>query len=509
MTPPTIRTIPRISNPAPLEIPLRALLSRLRAGKLTILSGEGTHYSIYSLLALKLCYRLQLSLASRWRLQSSPAAHAFKRCCSWLIQLVPTGNSDAEDWKRVIAAEISTDTRSGRPIEQDVRSMIPASSMPDATPGIAMVCYSLGAGGAEQQMVRLCRRLVESGESVIVHAEDLEGRNGFFAEDLRAGGITVRRIDLSRRAEGQLPRIDVTHYCRTRALLTEFRESRPQIVHAWMDQMGASAAFAAVLAGVERVIIDCRSLAPTHFSNRGLTSIRAIYRALSSLPNVVFVNNSHAGAADYRRWLDLPALPIRVIRNAVSNSDLIRRDTDPQGLTVGGIMRLTDEKVPHRFVDIAAACIDSDPRCRFIICGDGPLRDSLVRRIAREGLSEKIECLGEVRDVMPVLAQLDVLLITSRVEGTPNSLLEAQVAGIPVVAPAVGGIPECISPANHPFLFGEDESPQDIAIKIHQARGLSLEALEASRQFTLETFDGGQQTSAYRRIYHGSLSTNP
>lgn len=88
--------------------------------------------------------------------------------------------------------------------------------------------------------------------------------------------------------------------------------------------------------------------------------------------------------------------------------------------------------------------VDSGSSARFIIVGDGGLRDSLRDYASQLGIAERVHFLGWRKDMVPVYAALDLLALTSDNEGTPVAVIEAMAAGVPVVATAVGGVPDVV-----------------------------------------------------------------
>src|SRR5262249_57446870 len=82
------------------------------------------------------------------------------------------------------------------------------------------------------------------------------------------------------------------------------------------------------------------------------------------------------------------------------------------------------------------------PDVYFVLAGYGEMADHVAGKIRQLGLAERFRLAGPTKDVGEIYAALDVFLMTSRFEGTPNTLIEAQAAGIPIVAPLVGGIGE-------------------------------------------------------------------
>ena len=101
---------------------------------------------------------------------------------------------------------------------------------------------------------------------------------------------------------------------------------------------------------------------------------------------------------------------------------------------IGVIGALSEEKRPLLAI---AAVLEVDGACA-LIAGDGPLRSEVEAAAAAS--SGRAKVLGSIIDVLPVLHAIDVLLITSRTEGMPGSLIEAQLCGVPVVSTEVGAI---------------------------------------------------------------------
>jgi glycosyltransferase involved in cell wall biosynthesis len=81
---------------------------------------------------------------------------------------------------------------------------------------------------------------------------------------------------------------------------------------------------------------------------------------------------------------------------------------------------------------------------KLLIVGDGPERGRLAATVHAFGLSERVIFTGEVTNVQPYYAAADVFVLPSHSEGSPYVLLEAMAAGVPVVATAVGGVPEMV-----------------------------------------------------------------
>lgn len=111
-------------------------------------------------------------------------------------------------------------------------------------------------------------------------------------------------------------------------------------------------------------------------------------------------------------------------------------------IVVGTVGNLTAKK-DHRTLLAAFAALDL-PTADLVLVGTGPLRDELVEEARRLGLVDQIHLLGMRDDVYDLLAGFDVFVMSSRFEGLPIALLEAMSAQLPVVATAVGGVPEVV-----------------------------------------------------------------
>ena len=152
---------------------------------------------------------------------------------------------------------------------------------------------------------------------------------------------------------------------------------------------------------------------------------------------------------------------------------------------VGNVARLAPQK-DHRTLVAAAALL---PDVDFAIAGEGELRSELER-----SAGESVRFLGARADIPDVLASLDVFAFPSLFEGLCLAVIEAQVAGVPVVATAVGGIKETVVegetgllvPARHPEALASAirrllEHPDEAARLAAEARRRVLERYSEER----------------------------
>jgi glycosyltransferase involved in cell wall biosynthesis len=119
---------------------------------------------------------------------------------------------------------------------------------------------------------------------------------------------------------------------------------------------------------------------------------------------------------------------------------------------VGTVARLVAVKDLGLLLDAVALLRKEAPDLHAVIVGDGPERRRLEYRAMDQGLSERVSFLGQIPGVWSVLPRLDVFVLTSEYEGIPISVLEAMATGVPVVATAVGGLPEAVEDGVTGFL---------------------------------------------------------
>ena len=348
---------------------------------------------------------------------------------------------------------------------------------------LVMVCGSLQPGGAERQLVNAARGLAQRGiRDITVLCAHLAPRQpeayDFFAPELAAAGIVARQICRPSPLYALLPpgllavaaKLPTALVCDAADLWRELVSLRPAVVHAWLDWSNIRAGIAAVLAGVPRIVLSGRNLNPSRFFFHEPV-MRAAYRALLSQPGVVLVNNSLAGARDYADWLGVPAERIGVVYNAVDlptpdrNAALAERrrlGVPDEAPLIGSMFRFSPEKRPLLWVETAAAILAKRTDVIFALYGAGPMGAEIGARVAALGLERRVILPGLSGNALTALGAIDVFLLTSEAEGTPNTAIEAQWAGRPVVACAAGGVAEAFLPGETGILVPRAD-PEAIA----------------------------------------------
>ncbi len=178
-------------------------------------------------------------------------------------------------------------------------------------------------------------------------------------------------------------------------------------------------------------------------------------------------------------------------------------------LLLGTVARLTPEKDHETLLRAFARIVSQHAGARLLIVGDGPLREVLEKRVVELKINESAHFLGSRQDVASILSSLDVFVLASREEGLGIALLEAMAARVPVVATAVGGIPEIVVDGKTGLLVapGDPDGLADavMGLLMDKERGQSFVTEGAKR--VAEQFDVSQMIRAYESLYVRLLSS--
>ncbi|MDO9404315.1 MAG: glycosyltransferase family 4 protein [Polaromonas sp.] len=168
-------------------------------------------------------------------------------------------------------------------------------------------------------------------------------------------------------------------------------------------------------------------------------------------------------------------------------------------LKVGYVGRMADEKNPIGFIELAERLGRLNPALDFEMFGSGPDAALVEGRIARSDMASRLKYHGFVAHSRDALRQLDVLVLPSKFDGRPVTIMEANACGIPVIAAPVGGIPELMSDGVNGFLMSPTETERIHALLSEwQAHPQSLTELKLSaRAHALQHFDRQKMIEAY------------
>ena len=179
-------------------------------------------------------------------------------------------------------------------------------------------------------------------------------------------------------------------------------------------------------------------------------------------------------------------------------------------LQCGYIGRVTQIKRPDRFLDVVSEIKRRGVGLEFFIAGDGELSDKCRERIVREKLPVKL--LGWQNNMEKILAATDIVVLTSDNEGTPLCLIQAGMAGLPVVTTRVGSVPEVVLDSITGIITSlEVQEIADALEKLAESKALRTQMGITARHFTLANFSVGRLVQDHEDLYGELLAerTNP
>jgi len=323
---------------------------------------------------------------------------------------------------------------------------------------VVRVIARLNVGGPARQAILLHAGLRCRGfDTVLVHGTvspdeaDLEdllpaGRDGIVK--VRELGARVRPLD-DLRAFATLVRL-------------VFRE-KPDILHTHTAKAGALGRLAAAVYNLTRARPRrCLVVHTFHghvfegyFGPFGNASVRLAERLLARVTDCVVAISPRQRSALVEQFRVAPGHRVTVVPLGLELDALREVDgTTPAfgqslgfaagSILVGCIGRLVKVKDVATLLDALALASREVPLLRLAVVGDGPEREALERRARMPDLAGRVAFTGWRRDLAAIYQGLDVVALSSRNEGTPVALIEAMAAGRPIVATAVGGVPDIV-----------------------------------------------------------------
>ncbi len=296
-------------------------------------------------------------------------------------------------------------------------------------------------GGTERVVWELATRLPRHRFEVSVWLSDDPGVDEFAAA-LEARELPVRR----------LPEVD-SRWDWKGMLRTwnSLRRPRPQVLHVHHVWPAADRYLAGLagLAGVPHLVVTEHIAGQSHSGPQRALKRRELERA--DAVTVV----CGAVADSLQRDYGVPRARLRVVPNGAdapderAEADAARRWRETLGASlrrplVVSVARLEAQKGHDLFLDALARLAERGLEFTAAIAGDGSLRADLERRAAAASLGGRVRFLGRLEDAGPLLAAADAVVLASRWEGLPLTLLEALARARPVAAARVGGIPDVI-----------------------------------------------------------------
>ena len=367
-----------------------------------------------------------------------------------------------------------------------VLSEVQAASMK-----IAHVVDCMEVGGAETLVSQMCRLQREQGHAPCVYAVASLGPLG---EQMRAEGFSVQ-ANVGWHLSGP-----------SRNFFRVFKETHYDVVHLHNPTPTVYAAMAARMAGVPSIVSTRHNLAAS--------------------PRRLVVELKYALAATCCDWIagvcdattnnmkSIHSIPARKIVRVYNGTDPVSRVPHEQwpaktGFTLVYVGRLEPVKNHVLLLYAVQAALQSMPGLRLWMVGDGSERKMLESLASKLGIASQVIFFGQQLDVAPFFSAADAVIMSSKSEGLPISLLQAFSMGLPAIVTDVGGMAEVVRLARAGFTVPAND-PAEMAAAIlrlasndEERRQFATHAEEAFlSRFTLKTM-----VAAYMDLYLNSPRT--
>jgi glycosyltransferase involved in cell wall biosynthesis len=351
---------------------------------------------------------------------------------------------------------------------------------------IAFLAGTLGQGGAERQLYYILQTLCAIGAEVEVLCLT---KGEFWERPILDLGVPIIWVGAKQSRSARLA-----------AIISQLRKSRSRIIQSHHFYTNPYAA----LAGRALRIRDIGAI-----RNNAIYEVEANGRifgpACLRLPRHLAAN-SLVGKRNAER-LGVPGSRISFLPNVVdANYFLPVCRHDDSKISILNIGRMDSQKNQRLFLSVLARLRKQSPvPVVGLLAGDGPDRGSLECLAREHGLLPgSVEFLGNVNDPLSLYQAADIFLLTSDWEGTPNVVMEAMACGVPVVATAVGGVPDLIENNRNGLLASKGDLGglvcllQDLITDHDKRKRLG----EMARRSSLEKHDLQRLPEILDQFYH-------
>ncbi|MDW8106406.1 MAG: glycosyltransferase [Armatimonadota bacterium] len=293
-----------------------------------------------------------------------------------------------------------------------------------------------------------------------------------------------------------------------------FRQYRPTVVHTHLR--GLTYAYPLLLK--HRIPVRVHTVHSLAWHDRG-TRLQKLVATLAfryRLGRVVPVAIAERVRESIQQVFGYPNAPLIPNGIAVDEFSLpaearwdwrVREGIPKDALVLVHVGRFTQLK-NHEMLIRAFAKLQLPDSAYLLLVGEGELRSQTEQLVRELGIADKVRFLGVRADIPEVLNASDIFVLSSRWEGNPMSVMEAMAAGLPVVATAVGGVPELVEEG----ITGLLVPSEDIAALTQALQRLvddpDLRATMGShaRRIAQERFDARVMTRAYEALYESILA---
>lgn len=343
-------------------------------------------------------------------------------------------------------------------------------------------------GGAQRYVYDLATNLSKTVFDIVVacgpaSAEASSGKEGL-AEMLRKKGIRVIELASSQRDVSASK--DIKTFFEIRKII---EQERPAVIHLNSSKVGGLGALAGRITGTPKIIFSGHGWAFNEDRNLLFKTFILFLHWFTILLCHTTIAVSEKAKKDVD-WLPFVKNKIKVIYNGISDFKTISKEEARKILasrySKRTIIFSISELHKNKGVDMALRALSLLPReikekIIYSVAGNGEEKENLEKLVSELGMANMVRFLGFIPNAKELLSGTDIFLFPSRTEAFPYAILEAGMAGLPIVSTCVGGIPEVIKDMQNGILI-HPKNPKETA----EAILYLLDHLDKQREFKKE-----------------------
>lgn len=341
-----------------------------------------------------------------------------------------------------------------------------------AKPKILYLITKSNWGGAQKYVFDLAKEAKSFGYDVVVATGgtgDIKAGPGKLVEELEKENIRVKF----------LPHITRDIFWWREALgffdiLKTITDEDPDIIHLNSSKAAGIGAFWSRMVGIKKIIYTVHGW-PFNESKSLLTkTLRTFFSWLTALlaTNIIVISQADMAQASQMPFVRKKT---RLVYNGISPTSPLPRpearlklkslsgvDIKQSELLVGTVAELHPNKGLDKLIRASAL---TNENWKTLIIGNGQEKDNLEKEIDSHQLKSKVFLAGFIPDASSLIRAFDIFVLPSNKEGLPYVILEAGIAGLPVIATNVGGVPEIIE-SEHSGIILKLNSPEELSVTI-------------------------------------------
>jgi len=337
---------------------------------------------------------------------------------------------------------------------------------------VLRVLSRMNYGGPSRHVINLTACLQKYGYEtrlLVGIPESAEGSMLDLAHGCGVAPAIVARLDR--------PVMPLSDFAAFQQIVREIRSFRPHIVHTHTTKAGILGRLAAVFCGVPAIFHTYHGfIFSGYFSQPASQLVVGVERFLAGITDrLITLTPSLAGELSQRlglngsRKIETVSLGLNLSKNIATprRSTGWRRSLNlsENHLLMGIVARLVPVKNHQLLLQAVAELAPAIPELHLAIIGGGELENCLRQQAVTSGIADRVHFCGLISEIEEVYADLDLLVLSSKNEGTPVVIIEALASGCPVAATSVGGVSELLEGGEYGVLLPSETAAFVSALK--------------------------------------------